>query len=615
MDRDDALEARLTRMGGYRMQHRVVAAPLAPPPVTSHLCEALLMLTGWGLISANLAGYLARKGLEDGIENNDLSKLGTVGTSGDHKQNSRRDLLRRFCKKMSVPKPMSLTVRMKDKALKVSPHDLSILSPFELISSIYQHWNALFPQVFGTDRLREFWRQVKPGDPRLSSMGDLMRLPNWQEKVVPIVVHGDGAPFNKRGQLSLISLQWRPLLALDFMWLFPFFMLVSSARANQGEETDTFRQATKMAAHLLNFCRTGVFGSQDPWLRDWPMNSRQDDLKHTFLCEGRFHVVRWLLTGDSDWFGNYLRFPHHATNHLPCWLCPANRLDPLCLVSDCAPGARFKSMLHGVHDDDNANPPVSTHEIMEITGASRHHNHGDWQHAVDLGALAYFLASVLVCFLQNCYTGTLNTRLQHMWKDIHQKYIDMNINPANRMSNLTLKMFYNTSSFPLLHAKAAESAALLHVLHEMSFALRRPLELKDDVQHRALCHLVKCDNLVRKSGDFLNDSDARSLLSATEDFLLCQNWLLKHALREKKMLYPWTIKYHFMWHIAYLSRYGSPRLAWCYPFEDFMGRLVISAKASMAGTSQPMLGNKVMANFLLVLELYLRRRWKLEVVE
>ena len=124
---------------------------------------------------------------------------------------------------------------------------------------------------------------------------------------------------------------------------------------------------------------------------------------------------------------------------------------------------------------------------------------------------------------------------------------------------------------------------------------------------------IKCDNAVRKSADFLSDDEAQALLAHTDDFLLCQNWLLKDSLASNQCLYAWTIKMHYMWHSAYMARYGNPRLLWCYPFEDWMGRCVTSAKACMAGTCQTLLGNKVLANALLVLELSLRAEERLRV--
>ena len=312
----------------------------------------------------------------------------------------------------------------------------------------------------------------------------------------------------------------------------------------------------------------------------------------------------WGITGDSDWFGNYLNWPQHSTLENPCWACPANRVNPACSVSDCSVDAPFKTMLHGIDDDDSANPPVSTHPIMMIIGLIRACCHGDWQHEVDLGVLAYYLGSVLQEFLLNCYRGTLAERVQLLWCDIHEKYLDMKV--ESRLSNLTLQMFYNPTGFPLLHAKASESAALLHVLHDMSFALKRPGHFRDEVRHRGLSNLVICDNLIRKGGVFFNTAEAERLLAATDAFMLCQNWLLKDSLRMEVCLYHWSIKMHFMWHTAYMARFGNPRLLWCYGFEAWMGSVVTSAKACVAGTAQTLLGNKVLENSLLVMEIELR---------
>ena len=84
-------------------------------------------------------------------------------------------------------------------------------------------------------------------------------------------------------------------------------------------------------------------------------------------------------------------------------------------------------------------------------------------------------------------------------------------------------------------------------------------------------------------------------------------WLLHYSLGRDELRYTIVPKLHYMWHIAYLSRYLNPRFCWAYPFEDFMNTLVVAAKANLAGSPMKLIGNKVLDNFYMALDLELRR--------
>ena len=248
--------------GGYLQQTQQVRQQ-APIQSGSKLAEALQFLIGWGLLYPAQASWLARCGVEDGIQLDDLSKLSTIGTSGEHVQNSRRDFLNRFCGKMVIPKPLTFQVYVRNRRKKAVIGKIDVMNPYRLVHCIWIKYRALWDDVFGAAP-REFWNRVHPEDPKLRGMADLMQMVNWQDKCWPIVVHGDKAPFNKKGGMSITSMQFKSILTKDIRWIFPLFELVSSARACQGSEFDTYKQACVMAVHLLNFCRLGHHEPFDP---------------------------------------------------------------------------------------------------------------------------------------------------------------------------------------------------------------------------------------------------------------------------------------------------------------------------------------------------------------
>ena len=55
------------------------------------------------------------------------------------------------------------------------------------------------------------------------------------------------------------------------------------------------------------------------------------------------------------------------------------------------------------------------------------------------------------------------------------------------------------------------------------------------------------------------------------------------------------------------SRSLNPKVPWCYEFEDFVGTIIRAARGCMSGTPLHLVGHKVLANYLLVLQMRLNR--------
>ena len=67
-------------------------------------------------------------------------------------------------------------------------------------------------------------------------------------------------------------------------------------------------------------------------------------------------------------------------------------------------------------------------------------------------------------------------------------------------------------------------------------------------------------------------------------------------------------KLHSLYHVAEFSRYMNPRFIWAYGGEDFMGTMVMSGKACVTSSPMHLIGNKVMENFRLALNILLENR-------
>ena len=105
---------------------------------------------------------------------------------------------------------------------------------------------------------------------------------------------------------------------------------------------------------------------------------------------------------------------------------------------------------------------------------------------------------------------------------------------------------------------------------------------------------------------FLTEALSAEALECANQFLLLNNYLLTVAVERQQLHYGHVTKHHMMWHIADMSKYQNPKVTACFEFEDFMGKVKKCAQASMAGSSLPLIGCKVLECFLLALHLRLQ---------
>ena len=62
-------------------------------------------------------------------------------------------------------------------------------------------------------------------------------------------------------------------------------------------------------------------------------------------------------------------------------------------------------------------------------------------------------------------------------------------------------------------------------------------------------------------------------------------------------LFNFTIKSHYLAHIALSSRYINPRLAWCYAGEDFMQKVKTIVASTQRGTQCHLVSKKAMQKY------------------
>jgi hypothetical protein len=150
----------LQHRGGYG-QHAAAFRSTAVPleGASSECTKRLLQLFSWGLLSANMVQWLAEGFVLSGFEHNEIKGLTELGAKGKHPANVRRDLLRKYCRKLTVPKPLWISVSLKIKRAVVDGMH-PMINPCEVMESIYRSHRPLFTHIFGTHLLETFWNQA-----------------------------------------------------------------------------------------------------------------------------------------------------------------------------------------------------------------------------------------------------------------------------------------------------------------------------------------------------------------------------------------------------------------------------------------------------------------------
>ena len=572
---------------------------------TSKLAERLLFLGGWGVVSWTTVQWIAEAAVMDGLQMAEVNALSSVGNNGLYPANCRRDIISRFCKNMTLPKPQRIRAPMQARDGTIHWSEHSILDPTAVLESMYAKHRSHFASFIGKD-LEGFWNSVRADDPKLITMSSsILSDPNWKSKAIPYTLHGDGAVFTKDKKDSLLTVSWKPLLSEASFGdgIIPTFAVVKTARCRDGgvETADVF---FKYLVHFLNAAYYGRHASADPEGLPWPPDSAAAKLAGSPFIEGKYYLVCWGLLGDLDYICNEYGFPSFGSNR-PCWFCGVDRFsDSASRMTDLSARAGWKDTLVPFIEGCCAAP--TEHIIMKLDGVNRWHASGDWMHTADLGHLQYLLGSALSELIDDGpYVGSQAERCEQLFSDIAQKY--RQVGSTSKLSSLSLSMFWDPHNWSCLSAKAKESQDLLFALGHLLLEMPS-LSDRDAARRIAFRTFMDMYTIILDNGRFLTEEQSSRLLELCEEHLLYYNLLCNLAVDRGCLFYGIMPKCHYLWHIVALSLYMNPRFLWCYEEESFMGCMTKAARSCVAGTAMRLVGDKVMENFLLVLELSLRQR-------
>ena len=156
--------------------------------------------------------------------------------------------------------------------------------------------------------------------------------------------------------------------------------------------------------------------------------------------------------------------------------------------------------------------------------------------------------------------------------------------------------------FPRLHTKAAETKALVKPVCE---ALRHFAD-QDPSQRQLLQAMIAVledshaiDVVIDGMNDFsVRPSQAKELQILVHRLNVGTTKLCHTFIQKGLYLFNFLPQNHYLYHLAQLGQHMSPKLAWCYKGEDLMQKVKVLAQGSFRGCSPKILGNKVLAKYL-----------------
>ena len=173
----------------------------------SALWVLLMKKFGDGLMSATEVQQIALAAVQSGANTHDLQQLASLAASGNTPGNAQRDLMRMVFHNVLAPEPYEITTPLlTSQGAQDSP--FHILLPHDWISAIAD--KELLPNLLGTDRLQEFWSQQNWNQNPQLKADHLFRTVKAEcrsECWIPLLVHGDGAPFTEVDSIEVFSMR------------------------------------------------------------------------------------------------------------------------------------------------------------------------------------------------------------------------------------------------------------------------------------------------------------------------------------------------------------------------------------------------------------------------
>ncbi len=563
------------------------------------LGRLLLQAWAWGSLSAISLQALAAAALQTGAEGKDLEFLARAGSWGTQPGNIARDVARHFAAKMATRSTYSILCETVSKDTTTAAQELRLLPqhvnlPHEILSDVFESTDGA--DLLGLSHLNSFWDDF-------ASSGGLAKRPvlreAYEQKMIPLMLHTDGAPYSDTG--SLLQISMRSLLSDGPVADTQYLLAALPKACTTGNTWQPIYEALVSSFKCLYYGSTSYMGEEYDASRVPALKFRAVIFEpqlymaqfNIFLfCNFNMLGFRiWLkvLAADMEALANVWKVPCHASSLRPCAWCGANWDDVP--WSDCRTAAAWRRTPD--RRDEWA------HTFTQLPGVDFDSIFLDWMHIFDAGISQYFLGSLLEDLLAEVPGANKGARLSFLNELLQRKQGELDVQSGYRVTNLVESQFQSTAQdYPVLkRVKSRKTRQLVHTAVAMLEALPQDTEYRRR-RYAAAVHLAKATQVVEEScGWQMTAMEQAALLNHYTDFARLVTVLSKEHLQQNRFRYHFTIKFHLAFHLCSQVARLSPKKTWNYGSESFVGIIAALAQGSSAGTRPSMLSHAIIRKY------------------
>lgn len=285
---------------------------------------------------------------------------------------------------------------IKSEVMPLVSHECQqqLVLPHVVFSTLFHSYPDEFQRKMAGSpgEMQQFWEDMQPHP----NYGACVGGTHWQDRTIPIALHGDGTPVSGIGKTwcrMMDIYSWTSLLAagstLDFTILI-YAVFTALMRS------DTMDNAWRLICWSFKALATGLWPEEDAFGRkftEFAPDSIDAMRAGSKLADG-FRAVIFVVRGDLDYYSKNLRLRHHASNR-PCSWCPCNSIsgDPMHWAEFRRDVRQWSSEVWTGPEWIDSHP--SRHMLFSILDLTVCHVYVDWMHTKHLGCDAFLYGSIL----------------------------------------------------------------------------------------------------------------------------------------------------------------------------------------------------------------------------
>ena len=561
----------------------------------SPLGRLLLNKWAWGKMSAVLLQELAHAAKMSGLQAADVGWMASLGSHGHSPNNINKQLMRKFVERSIAPQPFLAMPYFKVKRksmVSVAREECPLLLPHDWLSSLAQH--GLLEQVLGIQRAGGFWSQSDATDPKWFQNPYATIPVEDRNKIVPILLHGDGGAFQKRDSLMIYS--FRSML-MDTAVQESQLLICAVPKSSAIKDT-TFKDIWAILTWSFKALWAGKHPDADHRGNPFPAGSYRSTVAGNSLDPiFKTKAMVYSISGDMEFFANDMGLKHFGSNE-PCFKCACNCDDAP--WNDFRPTATWRSRVYTPLQ--NRGSPPTQHPVMSIPCVVAETFAIDVMHVVDLGIALHLVGNVL---FELMYESKWN--MDRIWARVLEIYCDLDIEAGHRITKLAKASFADLSTphqkYPCLKGiKAREARYLVPVAWKLCEEIEMTAGAVGDSAYKA--HKTRCCkalldfySTIDGAGWYLQPDSQRKCRASMDAFLQHYNWLAKAAFN--KGLRRWSLvpKFHFAAHVPDSACYINPRKTWAYGGESMVGLVANLGNACMRGCPTVRVASSIVAKY------------------